>query len=153
MYDRHLATTHPMSGSTVRISPHSPDGRVSGAHSLRPAGVTTPACWEPLCQTPRSRSWRINMPDILLVLPQGISILDVSVIHPLSLNTLPCTAATAGAAAAQRDQQKRTARARVEASGYSFVPFTVKTYRRLGQSAILHLLGDEAIGPNGVARA
>jgi hypothetical protein len=93
--------------------------------------------------------------DILLVLPQGIYITDVSVIHPLSQNALPRAAATAGAAAALRDRQKRTAYARVEPNGYGFIPFSVETYGRLGQPAmkLLHLLGDEAAGPGGVTRA
>jgi multisubunit Na+/H+ antiporter MnhG subunit len=47
--------------------------------------------------------------DILMALPQGISIADISVIHPLSLNTISRAATTAGAAASHRDQQKRTA--------------------------------------------
>jgi hypothetical protein len=36
--------------------------------------------------------------DILMVLPQGISIADVSVVHSLSINTLPQAATTVGAA-------------------------------------------------------
>jgi hypothetical protein len=44
--------------------------------------------------------------DILLGLPGGITI---AVIHPLSINTLSAAAATAGAAASRRDQQKRAA--------------------------------------------
>jgi hypothetical protein len=38
--------------------------------------------------------------DILLALPQGITIADVSIIHSLSINTLPAAAATAGPAEA-----------------------------------------------------
>jgi hypothetical protein len=90
-----------------------------------------------------------------MALPQGISIADISVIHPLSLNTISRAATTAGAAASHRDQQKRTAYARVEPHGYGFVPFSVETYGRLGQLAmkLLHSLGDEAAGPGGVTRA
>jgi hypothetical protein len=93
--------------------------------------------------------------DVLLAMPQGISIADVSVIHPNSFNTLPGAAATAGAAASHRDRQKRTAYARVEPNGYSFVPFSVESYRRLGHLAmkLLHSLGDEAVGPGRVLRA
>jgi hypothetical protein len=36
--------------------------------------------------------------DILLALPGSITVADVSVIHPLSINTLPAAAATAEAA-------------------------------------------------------
>jgi hypothetical protein len=93
--------------------------------------------------------------DILMALPQGIFIADISVIHPLSLNVVSLAGTTAGAAASHRDQLKRTAYARVEPYGYAFVPFSVETYSRLGQLAmkLLHLLGDEAAGPGGVTRA
>jgi hypothetical protein len=47
--------------------------------------------------------------DILMALPQGISIADTSVIHPFSLNVISRAATTAGAAASHRDQRKRTA--------------------------------------------
>jgi hypothetical protein len=70
--------------------------------------------------------------DILMVLPDGITI---SVIHPIYINILPCAATTAEAAASHRDQQKRTAYARVEPNGYGFVPFSVETYGQLGDEA------------------
>jgi hypothetical protein len=54
---------------------------------------------------------------VLLAMPQGISIADVSVIHPNSLNTLSQAEATAGAAALHRDGQKQTAYARAELNG------------------------------------
>jgi hypothetical protein len=87
--------------------------------------------------------------DILPVLPGGITIADISMIHPLSINTLSAAAATAGRAASRRDQQTRAAYARVEPNGYPFVPFSVESYGRLGQPAmkLLHALGDE--GPVG----
>jgi hypothetical protein len=90
-----------------------------------------------------------------MALPQGISITDISVIHPLSLNIISRAATAAGAAAFHRDQRKRTVYARVEPHGYGFVPFSVETYGRLGQPAmkLLHSLGDEAAGPGGVTRA
>jgi hypothetical protein len=93
--------------------------------------------------------------DILMAMPQGISIIDVSVIHPLSINTLSAAATAAGAAAARRDQQKRAAYSRVEPNGYAFVPFSIESYGRLGRPAmdLLHKLGDEAAGPGGVTRA
>jgi hypothetical protein len=52
--------------------------------------------------------------DILMALPQGISIADMSFIHPLSLNIISRAATMAGAAASHRDRRKRTAYARVE---------------------------------------
>jgi hypothetical protein len=57
---------------------------------------------------------------------QGISIADVLVIHPTSLDTLSRAVATAGAAASHMDRQKRTAYARVKLNGYSFVPLSVE---------------------------
>jgi hypothetical protein len=65
---------------------------------------------------------------------------------------------TAGAAAAQGDQQKRTAYATVllqGANGYGFVTFSVVLHGHLGQSLMkpLNLLGDETAEPGGVTRA
>jgi hypothetical protein len=117
----------------------------------------------PLCQLPglnagagTSAEGSVIRPeargDILLAL-KGISITDISVIHPLSLNIISRAATRAGAS--HRGQLKRTAYARVEPHGYGFIPFSVETYGRLGQPAmkLLHLLGDEAAGPGGVTRA
>jgi hypothetical protein len=87
-------------------------------------------------------------------MPQGISITDMSVIHPLSINSLSAAAAaSAGVAAAWRDHQKRTAHAGVEQDGYAFIPFSVQSYGRIRQPAmkLLHQLGDE--GPGGVTQA
>jgi hypothetical protein len=55
--------------------------------------------------------------DSLLAMPQGIAIADVSIIHPLSINSLSAAAASPGAAAARRDHQKRAAYAGVEPNG------------------------------------
>jgi hypothetical protein len=92
---------------------------------------------------------------ILMAMPQGVAIADVSVIHPLSINSLSAAAASPGAAAAGRDYQKRIAYAGVEPNGYAFVPFSVESHRRIGQPAmkLLHQLGDEAAGPGGIAWA
>jgi hypothetical protein len=90
--------------------------------------------------------------DILLALPGGITIDDISVIHPLSINSIPAEATTAGAAAAWRDQQKQATYARVEPNGFPFVPFSMESYGNLGQPAmkLLHALSDDAAGPGGV---
>jgi hypothetical protein len=87
-----------------------------------------------------------------MALPRGITISNLSVIHPLSISTLSRAATTADAAASHRDQQKRTAYARAEPNGYGFVPFSVETYKRIGQPIkLLHDLGEEAAGPGGVS--
>jgi hypothetical protein len=74
--------------------------------------------------------------DILMVLPWGIAIADVSVVHPLSTRLVHRAASTAGAAASHRDQQKRTTYARLAPNCYEFVPVSVESYGRLSQPAI-----------------
>jgi hypothetical protein len=93
--------------------------------------------------------------DILLALPGGITIVNISITHPLAINTLAEAATMAGAAAARRDQQKRAMYSRVQPDGYPFVPFSVESYGRIGQPAmkLLLALGDEAAGLGGVTRA
>jgi hypothetical protein len=88
--------------------------------------------------------------DILLALPGGVTIADISITHPLAISILAAT--TAGAAAARREQQKRATYSRVQPNGYPFVPFSVESYGRIGQPAmkLLHALEDEAAGPGGV---
>jgi hypothetical protein len=78
-----------------------------------------------------------------MALPRGISITDIFVIHPLSVQIFSHAANTVGAAASFRDQQKKTTYTRVEPNGYGFVPFSVETYGSLGQPAtkLLHQLG------------
>jgi hypothetical protein len=68
-----------------------------------------------------------------MAMPQGVAIADVSVIHPLSINSLSAAAAWPGAAVARRDHQKRTAYAGVEPNAYAFIPFSVELYGRIGQ--------------------
>jgi hypothetical protein len=90
-----------------------------------------------------------------MVLPRGIAIADVSVVHPLSTHLLHRAASTAGAAASHRDHQKRTTYSRLEPNGYEFVPVSVESFGLLSQPAmkLLHTLGEEAAGPGGVSRA
>jgi hypothetical protein len=84
--------------------------------------------------------------DILLALPGGVTIADISITHPLAISILAAT--TAGAAAARREQQKRATYSRVQPNGYPIVPFSVESYGRIGQPAmkLLHALEDEAAG-------
>jgi hypothetical protein len=56
--------------------------------------------------------------DILLALPGGITIADISITHPLAINTLAAASTTAAEAAARRDQQKRATFSRVEPNGF-----------------------------------
>jgi hypothetical protein len=93
--------------------------------------------------------------DSLLALPRGITIVDISITHPLAINTLAAAATTASAATARRDQQKCARYSRVEPNAYPFVPFSVESYGSIGQLAmkLLHALGVEAASPGGVTRA
>jgi hypothetical protein len=71
------------------------------------------------------------------------------------MNIISRAANTSGAVASRRDQQKRTAYARVEPHGYDFVPLSAEICSCHDQTAmkLLHLLGDNAAGPVGVTRA
>jgi hypothetical protein len=84
--------------------------------------------------------------DVLLAMPQGISIADVSLINPSSLNTL---SRAAGAAASHRYRHKQTAYARVKPNVYSVIPFSVELYGRLGHPGmkLVDSLAVEAAGP------
>jgi hypothetical protein len=84
-------------------------------------------------------TWVEARGDILLALPRGITIVDISITHPVAINTLAAAATTAGAAAARREQQKRATDSRAEPNGFPFVPFSVESYGRMGAA------GDEAL--------
>jgi hypothetical protein len=89
--------------------------------------------------------------DILLALPGGITIADISAIHPLSIHTLPAEATSAGAAAAGRDPHIHE----WSQTAAPLCTFSVESYGRSSQPAmkLLHALGNEAAGPGGVDRA
>jgi hypothetical protein len=92
--------------------------------------------------------------DILLALPGGVTIADISVIHPLSINTHPAGETMASAAASRRDRQKQATYAQMKPCGFSFMRmlFSVESYELLGQPALqlLHALADDAAGPGRV---
>jgi hypothetical protein len=83
-------------------------------------------------------TWVEARGDIVLALSGGITIADISITHPLAINTLAAAAAaaTAGMAVARWDQQKRATYSRVEPNGYPFVPLSVESYERIGQPAM-----------------
>jgi hypothetical protein len=74
------------------------------ASSLLPALLQLPGIADGAITSAGSASTHIKARGniLLVLLPQGIPVADDSGIHPLSLNTLPKAAATAGAAAAHR---------------------------------------------------
>ena len=73
--------------------------------------------------------------DILLVLPSGLTVADVSVIHPAASTNLRY-ARTAGGAAAAREASKRARYETADPNGYTFVPLVVESYGRMGQAAM-----------------
>jgi hypothetical protein len=132
-----------------RLAGFSPAYMGSRAGSSRQASAN--ASVPPCCHSIRVSA----LGDILLALRrQVITVTGISVIHPLSINTLSAAAAEAGATASLRDQQKQNASVRIEPNGYAFVPFSVESFRRSGKPAmkLLHDLGDAAAWPGGVTR-
>jgi Reverse transcriptase (RNA-dependent DNA polymerase) len=112
----------------------------------RRAGVASAA--EPALQPlqrralPRGRDGARG--DILLALPDALTVTDVSVIHPAAATYAPAASRRAGAAAAVRDAQKRALYAADGAQqAYGFVPLSVESYGRLGKPAMA-LLGSLA---------
>jgi len=83
--------------------------------------------------------------DLLLVLPGGLTVADVSVIHPAAATYLQA-ARTAGGAAAVRDQAKRAHYQSADPNGYAFTPLSTETFGRLGKPAmeLLNSLATEA---------
>ena len=74
--------------------------------------------------------------DILLVMPDALTVVDVSVIHPAADTNLPASALGAGHAAAKRDTEKRTRYQVDDPTGYAFIPLSTETYGRLGKPAL-----------------
>jgi hypothetical protein len=84
--------------------------------------------------------------DILLVLPSGLTVADVSVVHPAA-NTNRRAARVEGGAAAAREAMKRARYETGDPNGYAFVPLVVETYGRMGKAAmgLLNTLATSAI--------
>jgi hypothetical protein len=74
--------------------------------------------------------------DILLVLPEALTVIDVSIIHPAASTYMGQAASTDGGAAATRDQEKRARYQLSNPDGYDFIPFSVETFGRLGKPAM-----------------
>lgn len=84
--------------------------------------------------------------DILMVMPDALQVVDISVIHPAASSHRDTAAAAAGNAAAKRDREKRQRYQLADPTGYAFTPFSVESYGRLGKPAmaILKQLADNA---------
>jgi len=74
--------------------------------------------------------------DILLALPNALTVADVSVIHPAARTYMRAAAAATGSAAAVRDRQKTARCDREDMGGYAFVPLSVESYERMGEPAM-----------------
>jgi hypothetical protein len=86
--------------------------------------------------------------DILAVLPSGLVVADISVVHPAATSYSRAAARIAGAAAASRDALKRR---QYHTGGLpaalSFSPLSVETYSRLGSGTMqfLNALAEAAL--------
>jgi hypothetical protein len=91
--------------------------------------------------------------DILLILPEGLTVADVTVVHPCA-PTYVHAARVEGGAAAVRDQAKRARYQTADPNGYAFVPLSHETYGRMGKPAmkLLNSLALEASGDGEVAK-
>jgi hypothetical protein len=74
--------------------------------------------------------------DILAVLPDAVTVIDVSIVHPAASTYMRQAASTEGAAAAARDQAKRARYQLTNPDGYDFIPFSVETFGRIGKPAM-----------------
>ena len=84
--------------------------------------------------------------DILMVMPDALQVVDISVIHPAAISHRDTAAAAAGNAAAKRDREKRHRYQLADPTGYAFTPFSVESFGRLGKPAMAMLkqLADNA---------
>jgi len=73
--------------------------------------------------------------DILVPLMDDILNIDVSVTHPASQEYRDAACRRPGAAAERRDTKKMNDHAKDGTSGYSFIPFSIESYGRLGKPA------------------
>ena len=73
--------------------------------------------------------------DILVSTMEDLLNVDVSVTHPAMHTVRVKASKTPGAAAEERDKQKRLYHQKNGTPGYAFVPFSIETYGRLGKDA------------------
>ena len=73
--------------------------------------------------------------DILFMMPSGLTVADVSVIHPAS-TTYVHAAQTTGGAATLRDAAKIAKYTSADPNGYAFIPLSTESYGRLGKPAM-----------------
>lgn len=86
--------------------------------------------------------------DILAARLDEILNVDISITHPAADSYCKAAARQTGAAAAERDQRKVQHHAADGTPGYTFIPFSIETYGKLGKPAS-ELLKDMAWGASG----
>jgi nucleotide-binding universal stress UspA family protein len=122
-----MTLRHDIIKDTVRRIANRAGIATSVEPELRPLrGVQTAA----LNNRPLSRG------DVLLVLPDALTVTDISVVHPAAPTYVAGAAQTDGSAAAARDQLKRARYETEDPAAYAFTPFSVETYGRLGKPAM-----------------
>lgn len=84
--------------------------------------------------------------DVLISMGDDLLMVDISCVHPAGATMRGKASKRIGAAATAREQAKRRDHARDGTPGYTFVPFSVETYGRLGPEAdkLLRDLATEA---------
>ena len=88
--------------------------------------------------------------DILLILPDGLTVVDISVVHPCA-STYVRAARVAGGAALVRDDAKRAKYETADPAGYAFVPLSHESFGRMGTPA-MELLNSLAVLANAGGR-
>lgn len=74
--------------------------------------------------------------DILFVLPEAVTVGDISVVHPAASTYVLGASRTDGSAAAARDRLKRDRYQTADPTGYAFTPISVESFGRLGKPAM-----------------
>jgi hypothetical protein len=77
--------------------------------------------------------------NIMLASETGMSILDVTIAHPVGVANLVDAGLTNGTAVAWQDKERRRAYDRLEPYRSPFIPLSVETYGRLGKPAFSFL--------------
>jgi hypothetical protein len=139
---------HAMCCSTKAITLHY-DMLLQAWHRIaHRAGMSTPG--EPAMDRLRTAdpTNREDRGDMLAVLPSGLVVADVSVVHPAATSYSRAAAQTTGSAAASRDALKRRQyHAGSLPAALSFYPLSVESYGRLGSGAMqfLNALAEAAL--------
>ena len=103
--------------------------RAGIASSLEPSIMSLPGA----NAAPRVRA--ASRGGVLYALAEGLTVVDVSIVHPAAA-TFARLACSPGGAAAKRDAEKRHKYLTTDPHGYTFVPLSHETFGRLGKPAM-----------------